>query len=157
MTNDKKVLLTGITGFVGSHTAVQLLEKRYHVIGTLRDMKRAASIKSVIANHTSAIDNLSFAVADLQDAAIWKELMVGVYYVQHIASPFPKTMPKDENELIIPARNGNINILTAATICKVKRVVITSSGAAIQYGKPPERRRECLMKLTGPMKTGRMI
>jgi len=141
MTNDKKVLLTGITGFVGSHTAVQLLEKGYHVIGTLRDMKRAASIKSVIAKHTSAIDNLSFAVADLQDAAIWKQLMVGVDYVQHIASPFPKTMPKDENELIIPARNGNMNILTAAASCKVKRVVVTSSGAAVQYGKPPERRR----------------
>ncbi len=41
--------------------------------------------------------------------------MVGIDYVQHIASPFSKTMPKDENDLIIPARQGNINILRAAS------------------------------------------
>src|SRR5665213_1366047 len=140
MKGSKKVLLTGITGFVGSHTAIQLLEKGYHVTGTLRDMKRAASIKSIIAQHTSAIDNLSFAEADLQDIEIWKELMVGVEYVQHIASPFPKIIPNDENELIIPARNGNMNILSAAAACKVKRVVITSAGAAITYGQSPGRR-----------------
>lgn len=140
MKSNKKVLLTGITGFVGSHTAIQLLEKGYHVIGTLRDIKKAASIKSIIAQHTSAIDNLSFAEASLQDIEVWKKLMDSVDYVQHIASPFPKIMPKDENELIIPARNGNINILRAAADCKVKRVVITSSGAAITYGQSPERR-----------------
>ena len=140
MKSSKNVLLTGITGFVGSHTAIQLLEKGYHVTGTLRDMKKADAIKNVIAQHTSAIDNLSFAEADIQDAAIWKQLMAGMDYVQHIASPFPKIMPKDESDLIIPARNGNINILKAATDNNVKRVVITSAGAAITYGQPPELR-----------------
>lgn len=140
MTNDKKVLLTGITGFVASHTAIQLLEKGYHVTGTLRDMKRAASIKSIIAKHTSAINNLAFAEADIEDATVWKSLMKDVHYVQHIASPFPKTMPKDENELIVPARNGNINILSAAVECRIKRVVIISSGAAVYYGQPMEKR-----------------
>lgn len=55
--------------------------------------------------------------------------------------PFPKITPKDENDLIIPARQGNINILSAASACGVKRVVITSSTAAISYGQPKERRR----------------
>lgn len=141
MENNKKVLLTGITGFVGSHTAIQLLEKGYHVIGTLRDMKRAASIKNTIAEHTLHIDNLSFAEADIQDTNRWQKLMVGVDFVQHIASPFPKVMPKDENDLIVPARNGNINILSAAAASNVKRVVITSSGAAITYGIAKEQRR----------------
>lgn len=141
MTNNKKVLLTGITGFLGSHTAIQLLEKGYQVIGTLRDMKRADSIKRIIAQHTSQTDNVSFAEADIQDGNIWKKIMGNVEYVQHIASPFPKVMPKDENDLIIPARKGNINILSAAAACKVKRVVITSSGAAIHFGQPPEQRR----------------
>lgn len=140
MESSKKVLLTGITGFLGSHTAIQLLEKGYHVTGILRDMKRAASIKSIIAHHTSSIDNLSFAEADLQDKEIWSQLMFGIEYIQHIASPFPKIMPKDENELIITARNGNMNILSAAAACKVKRVVITSAGAAITYGQLPGRR-----------------
>lgn len=67
MANNKKVLLTGITSFVGSHTAIQLLEKGYQVIGTLRDMKRANSIKKVIAQHTSHTDNLSFVEADIQN------------------------------------------------------------------------------------------
>lgn len=141
MANDKKVLLTGITGFVGSHTAIQLLENGYQVIGTLRDMKRANSIKKIIAQHTSQTDNLSFVEANIQDEHIWQKLMVGIDYVQHIASPFPKIMPKDENDLIIPAREGNINILSAASACGVKRVVITSSTAAICYGQPNERRR----------------
>lgn len=141
MANSKKVLLTGITGFVGSHTAIQLLEKGYQVLGTLRDMKRAHAIKKVIAQHTSHTDNLSFVEADLQNEHIWQKLMVGIDYVQHIASPFPKIMPRDENDLIIPARQGNIHILSAASASGVKRVVITSSTAAISYGQPKERRR----------------
>ena len=141
MANNKKVLLTGITGFVGLHTAIQLLEKGYQVIGTLRDMKRANSIKKVITQHTSHTDNLSFAEADIQNEQIWQKLMIGIDYVQHIASPFPKIIPKDENDLIIPARQGNLNILSAASACGVKRVVITSSTAAISYGQPKERRR----------------
>lgn len=136
MASNKKVLLTGITGFVGSHTAIQLLEKGYQVIGTLRDMKRGNTIKKIIAQYTSHTDNLSFAEADIQNEHIWYKLMVGIDYVQHIASPFPKIMPKDENDLIIPARQGNINILSAASACGVKRVVITSSTAAISYGQP---------------------
>lgn len=138
---NKKVLLTGITGFVGSHTAIQLLEKGYQVIGTLRNMKRADSIRTTIAQHTSQTAKLSFVEAEIQDEQIWQKLMVGIDYVQHIASPFPKVMPKNENELIIPARQGNLNILSAASACGVKRVVITSSTAAISYGQPKESRR----------------
>lgn len=141
MAHHKKVLLTGITGFVASHTAIQLLEKGYQVTGTLRDLKRADAIKTMIARHTSKTDNLSFAEADLRDPGIWQKLMDGMDYVQHIASPFPKVMPRDENDLIIPACEGNKNILSAAAAHGVKRVVITSSGAAINYGQPPERRR----------------
>ena len=141
MAHNKKVLLTGITGFVGSHTAIQLLEKGYQVTGTLRDPKRADAIKTMIARHTSKTDNLSLAAADLRDRGIWQKLMAGMDYVQHIASPFPKVMPRDENDLIIPACEGNKNILSAAAAHGVKRVVVTSSGAAINYGQPPERRR----------------
>lgn len=141
MENNKKVLLTGITGFVGSHTAIQLLEKGYQVIGTLRDLKRVESIKKIISQHTSQLQNLSFVEADIQDAAIWQKLMTGVDYVQHIASPFPKVLPKNENDLIIPAKEGNLNILSAAVKSNVKRVVITSSSAAVNYGQPAEKRR----------------
>ena len=131
----EKVLLTGITGFLGSHTAIQLLEKGYEVIGTLRDLKRADHIKEIISAHTGKTTNLSFALAELSDEKIWIELTKGVDFIQHIASPFPRTLPKHEDELILPAKNGVLNILKAASLYKVKRVVLTSSSSAVLYGK----------------------
>lgn len=131
----KKVLLTGITGFLGSHTAIQLLEKNYEVIGTLRSKKRAASIKATIAKHTDKIKNLTLVEAELNDNTIWQKLTESVDYVQHIASPFPRELPKNENELIIPAKEGVLNILKAASKNGVKRVVLTSSSSAILYGR----------------------
>lgn len=135
MENEKKVLVTGVTGFLGSHTTIQLLNQGYQVIGTLRNMSRAEEIKKVIAAKTNNIDNLSFAIADLLDENVWEDLCTQVDYVQHIASPFPRELPKDENELIIPAQRGAINILRAAAKHQVKRVVLTSSTGAIMYGK----------------------
>ncbi|WP_261511236.1 SDR family oxidoreductase [Chryseobacterium paludis] len=131
----KKVLLTGISGFLGSHTTIQLLEKGYEVKGTLRSLSRAGSIKDVIAKHTRYVDNLSFFQADLNDANIWTDLTRGMDYVQHIASPFPRELPKHEDDLILPAKEGILNILKASSQNNVKRVVLTSSGAAVVYGK----------------------
>ena len=132
----EKVLLTGVTGFLGSHTAIQLLDKGYVVTGTLRTMNRAKEIEAVIARYTKNIDNLNFAEADLLDAGVWNELTKGKDFVQHIASPFPRELPKHEDDLIIPAKNGTLNVLKAAALNNVKRVVLTSSSGAIIYGKP---------------------
>ncbi|MEO1023471.1 MAG: aldehyde reductase [Bacteroidota bacterium] len=136
----KTVLLTGVTGFLGSHTAIQLLEKGYQVTGTLRSMNRADSIRAVIAKHTSHVDQLTFVEADLLDREIWKKLMSGVTYVQHIASPFPRTMPKNDDELIEPAIQGTLSVLQAAADQGVKRVVLTSSTGAVVYGKEKSER-----------------
>ena len=131
-----KVLLTGVTGFLGAHTTIQLLNKGYKVIGTMRNLKRAAEIKSVIAKHTSNIHYLQFAEANLTDEKVWETLTKGMDYVQHIASPFPRELPKHEDDLIIPAKNGTLYVLKAAAKNGVKRVVLTSSSGAIAYGKP---------------------
>jgi len=139
MMKNTKVLLTGISGFVGSHTAIQLLERGYSVTGTLRDIKRATSVKEIIGKHTG-IENLTLAQADLQDETTWNTLTKGVDYIQHIASPFPRELPKNENDLIIPAREGALTILRAASANGVKRVVLTSSSGAIMYGKPKHKR-----------------
>lgn len=140
MPQSAKVLLTGVTGFLGSHTAIQLLNKSYEVVGTLRNMARADEIKQVIAQHTSNIEKLSFAEADLTDEAAWPDLMKGISYVMHIASPFPRELPKREENLIIPAKQGTLNILNAAAENGVKRVVLTSSTGAIIYGKEKSNR-----------------
>lgn len=135
-----KVLLTGISGFLGSHTAIRLLENDYEVIGTLRNPDRIESIKLVLANHTTKITNLKFVKAELLDEQVWQSIIKEVDYVQHIASPFPRELPKDENEIIKPAKEGTLNILKAASANGVKRVVITSSIAAVVYGKDKEHR-----------------
>lgn len=132
---NKRVLLTGITGFLGSHTAIQLLEKGYEVVGTLRNADRKKSIRELIGKHTTSLGKLTFVEADLTDKDIWQQLTKNMDYVQHIASPFPRELPKNENDLIRPAKSGTLNILKAASENKVKRVVITSSAAAIVYGK----------------------
>lgn len=132
---EHSVLLTGVTGFLGSHTTIQLLEKGYRVTGTLRSIEDADHIKNVIARHTSNIDRLQFAEADLLDDGVWDKLMQGIDFVQHIASPFPRELPDHEEELILPAKNGTLNILKAASAHNVKRVVLTSSIGAIIYGK----------------------
>ena len=130
------VLLTGVSGFLGAHTAIQLLEKGYEVTGTLRNLDRAASIKTMLAQHTPHVDRLHFAQAELTDAAVWLELTKGMDYVQHVASPFPRELPKHEDELIVPAKNGVLYVLQAAAANHVKRVVLTSSSGNLLYGKP---------------------
>ncbi len=52
----------------------------------------------------------------------------------HVASPFPVNVPRHEDELIVPAREGALRVLRAARDAGVKRVVQTSSFAAIGYG-----------------------
>ncbi|HVI47783.1 MAG TPA: aldehyde reductase [Chitinophaga sp.] len=146
--NTQSVLLTGVTGFLGSHTAIQLLEKGYKVTGTLRSMDRAGSIKEVIARHTSQVHNLTFAQADLSDKDVWFDLTRDIDFVQHVASPFPRELPKQENDLILPAREGVLNILKAASANKVKRVVLTSSSAAVTYGKTKQQLRDVMNEST---------
>jgi dihydroflavonol-4-reductase len=133
--NNKRVLLTGVSGFLGSHTAIRLLEKGYTVIGTLRNVERAKSIKAIIEKHTSNARNITFVEADLSSTDIWYDLTKNVDFIQHIASPFPRVLPKKESELIEPAKLGTLNVLKAASANGVKRIVITSSVASVVYGK----------------------
>ena len=133
--NNKEVLLTGVSGFLGSHTAIELLNRGYKVTGTLRDLKRADSLRSIISKHTDNIHNLSFFQAELLDKEVWKEASMNKDYVIHAASPFPRELPKDENDLIIPAKEGTLNVLTAAKANNVKRVILVSSISTVVYGK----------------------
>lgn len=133
--NKSKVLLTGVTGFLGSHTAIELLNRGYQVTGSLRDMKRADAIQKVIATHTQSISNLSFVQADLLDKRAWVAACENQDYVIHTASPFPRELPKNENELIIPAKEGTLHVIQAAKQNQVKRVVLVSSISTVVYGK----------------------
>jgi dihydroflavonol-4-reductase len=134
-----RVLVTGASGFVAQHLILQLLAKGYGVRGTLRSMKRADEVRTVLAQHNPAARDIEFVEADLGSDAGWTEAVKGCEFVQHVASPFPAVHPKDENELIRPARDGALRVLKAAKAAGVKRVVMTSSMAAIAYGHGDKR------------------
>src|SRR5512138_1625980 len=135
------VLVTGGSGFIGVHCILQLLEAGYRVRTTVRSLGREADVRRMLqVGGLEAGEALSFFPADLNADAGWQEAVTGCQYVLHVASPFPTEAPRDEEELIRPAREGTLRVLRAARQAGVKRVVVTSSFAAIGYGPQPKDR-----------------
>jgi len=129
------VLVTGGSGFIGCHCILQLLAAGYQVRTTVRSLKKEPDVRAMLkVAGIEPGDRLSFVAADLENDAGWSEAVAGCEYVLHVASPLPASVPKDEDELIIPAREGTLRVLRAARDAGVKRVVLTSSFAAIGYG-----------------------
>jgi nucleoside-diphosphate-sugar epimerase len=132
--NDKGlVTVTGASGFIALHTIRDLLNQGYAVRGTVRDAARIDRLKTSLSRHCD-VTNLSFVQADLQEDAGWAEAMEGAKYLMHMASPLPAEAPKDENDLIVPARDGAIRAIRSAIVARVRRIVMTSSIAAISGG-----------------------
>jgi len=131
------VVVTGISGFIAKHCALELLRHGYRVRGTVRSLARGESVRATLAQHSDT-SALEFATADLTSDAGWTEAMEGVHGVLHIASPFPIVQPKDADELIRPAVEGTLRVLKAALAARVSRVVQTSSTVAV-YGGQNER------------------
>ncbi len=138
------VLLTGVTGFIARHIAVKLINAGYAVRGTLRDPARAEEVRDAIRPELLKEDlpeqRLSFVTLDLARDDGWMEALMGVDVLMHTASPFPLAQPGDEEELIRPAVDGTRRALEAARAAGVKRVIMTSSTAAITSGAAPEGR-----------------
>jgi nucleoside-diphosphate-sugar epimerase len=70
----------------------------------------------------------------LADDEGWDDAVKGCEYILHVASPLPSQPPKHEDEVIQPAREGTLRFLKAASSANVKRVVMTSSIAAVVSG-----------------------
>jgi nucleoside-diphosphate-sugar epimerase len=133
------VLVTGGSGFVGSHVILQLLSAGYDLRTTVRSLKREAGVRAMLRDAgVDATERLAFFAADLERDDGWREAVSGCDYVIHVASPIPAAAPKHEDELIRPARDGALRVLKASRDARVKRVVLTSSCGAIYYGHPPQ-------------------
>jgi nucleoside-diphosphate-sugar epimerase len=129
-----RVLLTGISGFLGGHIALQLLQAGYTVRGSVRNLAKADKVRTTLARHGADISRLEFVALDLLIDKGWREAMEDCRYLMHTASPFVVQAPKDPEELIRPAVDGTRRAIEAALASDVERIVLTSSTAAIQYG-----------------------
>ncbi len=157
--SDELVLVTGGSGFIGAHCILYLLAAGYRVRTTVRTLAREADVRAMLrvggadlesadlesadleSGNLSAPnggERLSFVTADLNTDAGWAEAVADCTFVLHVASPFPLSAPKDEGELILPAREGTLRVLRAARDSGVQRVVLTSSSAAVTYGHKPQ-------------------
>ena len=165
------VLVTGGSGLIALHCIHQLLLSGYDVRATVRSAAKESKVTSAIraalsdenltpteqlaSSSSSSIEDflsrISFAHVDLVKEDGWIEAVRGASYVLHVASPFPPVAPKNESELIKPAREGTLRVLRAAAAArtssdgaggtKLRRVVLTSSVAAIAYGVPVDGER----------------
>ncbi|HEX7059049.1 MAG TPA: aldehyde reductase [Solirubrobacterales bacterium] len=125
------VLVTGGSGFLGGWCVLELLRSGYRVRTTVRDASREPEIRAGLGPEGDA-EHLSVHVADLNNDAHWEHAVEGCDYVLHVASPFPPRQPKDPDELIVPAREGTLRVLRTSLDAGVRRIVLTSSVAAVR-------------------------
>ncbi len=129
------VLVTGGSGFLAGYCIAQLLNDGWSVRTTVRTVARTKAVRASIGDIAAKASEIEFVEADLLSDAGWGKAAVGTQYVLHVASPVPATDPKNDDELVRPARDGTLRVLKAARDAAVKRVVMTSSISAIIYGR----------------------
>jgi len=126
------VLVSGGSGYIAGFLIRQLVTEGWRVHTTVRNLAREGGVRKLLAVDDS---RLHFFAADLNADAGWAEATAGCSHVAHVASPLPAGVPGDPNELILPARDGALRALRAAKAAGVRRFVMTSSVAAISYGR----------------------
>ena len=131
-----QVLVTGGSGYLGGWCVIELLRRGYTVKTTVRSLSREAQVRAAVSSEADPGDRLTVLAADLTSDEGWPAAVAGCDYVLHVASPFPPKQPKDPDELIVPAREGTLRVLRTALDAGVKRVVVTSSVAAIRLSDP---------------------
>jgi len=128
------VLVTGGSGYIAGYCILRLISEGWRVRTTVRNLDREAAVRRALGQAAQSPHALSFCAADLMADAGWAEAVAGADYVLHVASPLPPADPRDDDEVVRPAREGTLRVLRAARDAGVKRVVVTSSTAAVSYG-----------------------
>jgi dihydroflavonol-4-reductase len=134
-----RVLLTGVSGFLGGHVASALLAAGYQVRGSVRSLAKADKVRETLAKAGADVGRLEFVALDLLKDDGWEAAAQGCRFLLHTASPFVISMPADKMELIRPATEGTERALNAGLKAGVERIVLTSSMAAIAYGHDRNR------------------
>jgi nucleoside-diphosphate-sugar epimerase len=132
MEGEQTILVTGGSGFLGGWCLVELLKRGHRARATVRDLARESEVRAGVGSQVDPGTRLTVHAADLTSEAGWAEAIEGCDYVLHVASPFPPAQPKDADELIVPAREGTLRVLRKSLEAGVKRIVVTSSVAAVR-------------------------
>ena len=130
-----KVLLTGISGFVAKHVAIELLNSGFEVLGTVRNKNSIDQTKKTLEENNVSTDKLSFIELDLLRDDGWNEAAKGCKYIIHVASPFPLKVSNDRESLTPAAKDGTLRVLNAGINADVEHIVKTSS-IVCMYRKP---------------------
>ncbi|MFI6007782.1 NAD-dependent epimerase/dehydratase family protein [Streptomyces sp. NPDC051243] len=128
------VLVTGGSGFVGSHLVQRLLERGYDVHATVRGTADAAKVRPLRLMQEAHPGRLSLFEADLLTPGAFDEAMSGCRVVFHVASPFrvPEKIKDGRREMVDPALLGTRNVLAAIERTHtVDQLVLTSTVGAI--------------------------
>jgi nucleoside-diphosphate-sugar epimerase len=132
------VLVTGGAGFLGAHCIIALRKAGYRVRTTVRSVQSESKVRALLKmGGIPSPDDVTCVVADLTADAGWSEAAAGCTFVLHVASPFVLAKPKNEDDLMIPAREGTLRVLRFARDAGVRRVVLTSSSEAVIHGTKP--------------------
>jgi len=127
----KTVLVTGGTGYIAGFLIRQLSAEGWTIHTTIRSLSKESGLRATLDVDN---DRLKVFAADLMSDDGWAEAVAGCSHVAHLASPLPSAVPKNDDELIVPAREGALRALRFAKAEGVKRFVMTSSMAAVSYG-----------------------
>ena len=131
------LLVTGGSGYVGTQLLAALLRDGRRVRTTVRSLDSEDDLRAAVRRDQADDSDLEVVAADLTADQGWATAAAGCEEVHHVASPIPAAQPDDPDELIVPAREGTLRALRAARDAGARRVVLTSSFAAVGYSPKP--------------------
>jgi dihydroflavonol-4-reductase len=140
MTNRMKpgdlCLVTGVSGYLASWMAKDLLEKGFRVRGTVRSLQDQEKIETM----KQILPGVEFVPADLRSPEGWTAAVEGCQWVFHVASP--QVVPTEKNRTEGATKGTEYLMRAALAQPSVQKIVITSSEAAIAYGLKKTRFNE---------------
>lgn len=131
------ILVTGGTGYLATRLLADLLASGAAVRTTVRSLDRADEVRDAVRRAGVDDGGLSFVAASLTEDEGWADALAGIEEVHHTASPMILSSVPDE--VVVPARDGALRVLRAARDAGARRVVLTSSFAAVGYSPKPVR------------------